>query len=185
MGQHRGSGRGPHVVEHVSHLDAADQAAALGLRIDRLRRRQLEGGWSAGRADEIHTLEGAYDALRALVDRRHAGPIQGSTPGELALAGAAPERIFRALLDDVASDLEAGGDPAQRAPARRLGVGGLALRWEGARRDVPHALEPEVVAERRDLLALVVGGAAILRSIDGHGLSTRLRPGRAAAGASK
>ncbi len=113
MGQHRGSGRGPHVVEHTSHLDAADQAAALGLRIDRLRRRQLEEGWSASRADEIHTLEGAYDALRALVDRRHAGPIQGSTPGELALAGAAPERIFRALLDDVASDLEAGGDPAR------------------------------------------------------------------------
>jgi hypothetical protein len=110
---HRGSGRGPHVVEHASHLDAADQAAALGLRIDRLRRRQLEGGWSAGRADEIHTLEGVYDAIHALVDRRHAGPIQGSTPGELALAGAAPERIFRALLDDVASDLEAGGDPVR------------------------------------------------------------------------
>ncbi len=113
MGQHRGSGRGPHVVEHASHLDAADQAAALGLRIDRLRRRQLGAGCSPGRADEIHTLVAAYDALRALVERRHAGPVQGETPGEMALAGAAPERIFRALLEEVALDLEAGGDPAR------------------------------------------------------------------------
>ena len=33
MGQHRGSGRGPHTIEHASHLDAADAARALGWEV--------------------------------------------------------------------------------------------------------------------------------------------------------
>jgi hypothetical protein len=112
MGQHRGSGRGPHVVEHASHLDAADLAQAVALRRDRLVARQLAPyAWSPGRADEIHALGEVHRELAALVDRRLAGPIPDGTPGELALAGAAPERILRALEIEVAQDLKAGGDP--------------------------------------------------------------------------
>lgn len=115
---HRGSGRGPHTIEHASHLDAADLAQAVALRRDRLVARQREAlAWSPGRADEIHVLGEIHRELAALVDRRRAGEILDGTPAELALAGAAPERIMRALEVEVAQDLEAGGD------ARRLFAG--------------------------------------------------------------
>ena len=111
---HRGSGRGPHTIEHASHLDAADLAQAVALRRDRLVARQRESlAWSPGRADEIYTLGEVHRDLVALVDRRRAGEIKAETPAQLALAGAAPERILRALEIEVAQDLEAGGDPAR------------------------------------------------------------------------
>lgn len=113
MGQHRGSGRGPHTIEHASHLDAADLAQAVALRRDRLVARQRELAWSPGRADEAHTLGEVHRDLAALVDRRRAGAIPDGTPAELALAGAAPERIMRALEAEVAQDIEAGGDPSR------------------------------------------------------------------------
>ena len=129
MGQHRGSGRGPHVVEHASHLDAADLAQAVAIRRDRLVARQLAPyAWSPGRADEIHALGEVHRDLAALVERRRAGPIPDGTPAELALAGAAPERIMRALETEVAHDLEAGGDP------RRLFAG------------IPHLTEADMSA---------------------------------------
>ena len=95
---HRGSGRGPHTIEHASHLDAADLARAVAIRRDRLVARQMEAlAWSPGRADEIHALGEVYRDLVALVERRRAGEIPDGTPTELAIAGAAPERIMRAL----------------------------------------------------------------------------------------
>lgn len=109
---HRGSGRGPHTIEHASHLDAADLAQAVAIRRDRLVARQREG-WAESRADEIHTLAAVYDHLRAFTERRRAGEIKAETPTELALAGAAPERILRALEIEVAEDLEAGGSAAR------------------------------------------------------------------------
>ena len=51
-----------------------------------------------------------------------------STPAELALAGAAPEQIMRALETEVAHDLEAGGD------SRRLFAG------------IPHLTEADLSA---------------------------------------
>ena len=114
MGRHRGSGRGPHVVELASHLDAEDLARAVAIRRDRLVARQSATlTWSPGRADEIHELGELYRRLAELVERRLAGPIPDGTPAWLALAGAAPERIMRALEIEVAQDLEAGGDPAR------------------------------------------------------------------------
>ena len=111
---HRGSGRGPHTIEHASHLDAADLAQAVAIRRDRLVARQRESlAWSPGRADEIHTLGEVHRDLAALVDRRRAGEIPDGTPGELAIAGAAPKRLLRALEIEVAQDLEAGGDPSR------------------------------------------------------------------------
>lgn len=112
MGQHRGSGRGPHTIEHASHMDAADLAQAVAIRRDRLVARQLAPyQWSPSRADEVHTLGEAHRLLAGFIERRHAGEIPDGTPAELALAGAAPERIMRALETEVAHDLEAGGDP--------------------------------------------------------------------------
>lgn len=109
---HRGSGRGPHTIEHASHLDAADLMQAVAIRRNRLVARQTEAmAWSPGRADEINTLGEIYRDLTELVERRRAGAIPDGTPAELALAGAAPERIMRALEAEVAHDLEAGGDP--------------------------------------------------------------------------
>jgi hypothetical protein len=129
MGQHRGSGRGPHTIEHASHLDAADLAQAVAIRRDRLVARQLVPyAWSPSRADEIHVLGETHRDLTALVERRRAGAIPDGTPAELALAGAAPERIMRALEAEVAHDLEAGGDP------RRLLAG------------IPHLTEADLSA---------------------------------------
>ena len=126
---HRGSGRGPNTIEHASHLDAADLMQAVAIRRDRLVARQREAlAWSPGRADEIHVLSEVYRELAALVDRRRAGAIPDGTPAELALAGAAPERIMRALEAEVAHDLEAGGDP------RRLLAG------------IPHLTEADLSA---------------------------------------
>lgn len=101
-------------VARQQRLDAADLAQAVAIRRDRLVARQLAPyAWSPGRADEIHTLGEVHRDLAALVDRRRAGAIPDGTPGELALAGAAPERILRALEIEVAQDLEAGGDPGR------------------------------------------------------------------------
>jgi len=114
MGQHRGSGRGPHTIEHASHLDAEDLARAVAIRRDRLVARQTAAlAWSPGRADEIHVLGELYRQLAALLDRRRQAEIPDGTPAELALAGAAPERIARALEIEVAQDLDAGGDPTR------------------------------------------------------------------------
>ena len=104
MGQHRGSGRGPHTIEHASHLDAADLAQAVALRRDRLVARQRELAWSPGRADEAHTLGEVHRDLAALVDRRRAGAIPDGTPAELALAGADPSRLFADIPHLTADD---------------------------------------------------------------------------------
>lgn len=72
---HRGSGRGPHVVEHASHLSAADLAAAVALRRDRLvgRQRGLVKA-DARRQDEIDTLGRIHRDLVAFEVRRLARP---------------------------------------------------------------------------------------------------------------
>ncbi len=116
-------------VARQQRLDAADLAQAVAIRRDWLVARQLAPyAWSPGRADEIHALGEVHRDLAALVERRRAGPIPDGTPAELALAGAAPERIMRALETEVAHDLEAGGDP------RRLLAG------------IPHLTEADLSA---------------------------------------
>lgn len=116
-------------VARQQRLDAADLAQVVAIRRDWLVARQLAPyAWSPGRADEIHTLGEVHRDLAALVERRWAGPIPDGTPAELALAGAAPERIMRALETEVAHDLEAGGDP------RRLLAG------------IPHLTEADLSA---------------------------------------
>lgn len=116
-------------VARQQRLDAADLAQVVAIRRDWLVARQLAPyAWSPGRADEIHALGEVHRDLAALVERRRAGPIPDGTPAELALAGAAPERIMRALETEVAHDLEAGGDP------RRLLAG------------IPHLTEADLSA---------------------------------------
>ena len=66
---HRGSGRGPHTVEHASHLDAADAARAVALRRDRLVGRQ-RSGFDPKRQAEIDMLGEVWRLYRAFDDAR-------------------------------------------------------------------------------------------------------------------
>ncbi len=68
---HRGSGRGPHTVEHASHLDAADAARAVALRRDRLIVRQrVPYAFNAKRQAEIDMLGEVWRLYRAFDDAR-------------------------------------------------------------------------------------------------------------------
>lgn len=68
---HRGSGRGPHTVEHASHLDAADLAQAVALRRDRLVARQrVPYQADPKRQAEIDMLGEIYRLLRAFDEAR-------------------------------------------------------------------------------------------------------------------
>ena len=142
MGQHRGSGRGPHTIEHASHMDAADLAQAVAIRRDRLVARQLAPyQWSPSRADEVHTLGEAHRLLAGFIERRHAGEIPDGTPAELALAGAA-------VVD---ADEHGDGAPAGRClvATRRCGghvaflggraQGGRCVRWGKNGRGIGHS----------------------------------------------
>lgn len=74
---HRGSGRGPNVVEHASHLSAADLAAAVALRRDRLVARQrVPYPADLRRQDEIDTLGDIHRMLVAFEVRRLARPVE-------------------------------------------------------------------------------------------------------------
>lgn len=69
---HRGSGRGPTTVADASHLDAADAAAAVALRRDRLvARQQRPYAYSAQRQAEIDMLGEVWRLYRAYDDRPH------------------------------------------------------------------------------------------------------------------
>ena len=72
---HRGSGRGPNVVERASHLSAADLAASVALRRDRLVARQrVPYQADPRRQDEIDTLGRIHRELVAFELRRLARP---------------------------------------------------------------------------------------------------------------
>lgn len=72
---HRGSGRGPNTVEHASHLSAADLAASVALRRDRLVARQrVPYQADPRRQDEIDTLGRIHRELVAFELRRLARP---------------------------------------------------------------------------------------------------------------
>jgi hypothetical protein len=82
MPRHRGSGRGPHAVEHASHLDARDAAAAVARRRDRLEARQ-RAEFNATRAAEIDMLAAVFRLYRGFADWRdgEAKPGNPSLPG--------------------------------------------------------------------------------------------------------
>lgn len=82
MPQHRGSGRGPHTVEHASHLDAEDAARSVALRRDRLVARQ-RAGYDPKRAAEIemlaavHSMYTGFVVSRQLARSDHAAEVDG------------------------------------------------------------------------------------------------------------
>lgn len=66
---HRRSGRGPHTVEHASHLDAADAARAVARRRDRFVARQRIS-YDPKRQAEIDMLGEVWRLYRAFDDAR-------------------------------------------------------------------------------------------------------------------